>query len=331
MARPATPLLFALNATHELGQAVARYLNAPLAEHEQRDFEDGEHKSRPLVSVRDRDVYVLQSLHGDPSASPNDKLCRLLFFVGALKDAGAARVTVVAPYLCYARKDRKTKTRDPVTSRYVAQLFEAVGCDRVVTLDVHNLAAFQNAFRCRTEHLEARGLFIEYFKTLVGPAEVAVVSPDEGGVHRADSFRRAFARALGRPVESGFMEKRRSAGVVSGERMVGEMRGRTAIIVDDLISTGGTLVRAARACRERGANRVVAAASHGLFVGDAGKVLADSAIDRVVVTNSVPAFRVAGTPAAGKLVVLDVAPLLGECIKRLHEGGSVVELYDLPE
>src|SRR5690606_14038223 len=161
--------------------------------------------------------------------------------------------------------------------------------------------------------------------------ELAVVSPDEGGVHRADAFRRAFAHALGRPVESGFMEKRRSAGVVSGDRMVGEVRGRTVIIIDDLIGTGGTLVRTARACRERGAKLVVAAASHGLFVGDAGTALADPALDAIIATSSVPAFRLAGTPAAAKLVVLDAVPLFAECIRRLHEGGSIVALNDLPE
>jgi ribose-phosphate pyrophosphokinase len=174
-------------------------------------------------------------------------------------------------------------------------------------------------------------LFIDHFLKLVDGAETAVVSPDEGGIHRADAFRRAFARALGRPVESGFMEKRRSAGVVSGDRMVGDVRDRMAIIIDDLISTGGTLVRTARACRERGARRVFAAASHGLFVGDAGTVLADPAIDQIVVTNSVPPYRLAGTAAAEKIVVLDAAPMIGECIRRLHEGGSIVELFDLPE
>lgn len=143
------PLLFALQSTRELGDRVAAALGVPLSPHEERGFEDGEHKVRPLVSVRGHDVFVLQSLYGDADQSPNDKLCRLLFFTGALKDAGAARVTVVAPYLCYSRKERKTKSRDPVTTRYVASLFEAVETDCVVTLDVHNVAAFQNAFHCR--------------------------------------------------------------------------------------------------------------------------------------------------------------------------------------
>src|SRR5690606_10337866 len=125
-------------------------------------FEDGEHKIRPLTSVRGRDVYVLSSLYGETDRSPDEKLCRLLFFIATLRDNGATRVTAVVPYLAYARKDRRTQSRDPVTTRYVASLFEAVGVDRVVTLDVHNLAAFQNAFRCRTEHLEARMLFVRH-------------------------------------------------------------------------------------------------------------------------------------------------------------------------
>lgn len=147
-------MLFALDASRDFGEAVSRELGTALAAHEEREFEDGEHKSRPLVNVRGRDVYVMQSLYGDAKQSVNDKLCRLLFFLGALRDASAARVTAVVPYLGYARKDRKSKARDPVTTRYVATLFEAVGTDCVVTLDVHNLAAYQNAFRCRTEHLE---------------------------------------------------------------------------------------------------------------------------------------------------------------------------------
>ena len=130
--------IFALGSSRSLGQQVARHLHAELSPHEESEFEDGEHKMRPLVNVRDRDVYVIYVSHGDESQSGADKLCRLLFFIGTLKDAGAARVTAVVPYLCYARKDRQTKPRDPVTTRYVAQLFEAVGTDRVIVLDVHN-------------------------------------------------------------------------------------------------------------------------------------------------------------------------------------------------
>ena len=160
--------VFALDATADLGRAVAQELWVSLAPHEEREFEDGEHKARPLNSVEGADAYVIQSLHSGPLQSAADKLCRLLFFIGALKDAGAARVTAVTPYLCYARKDRRTKARDPVTTRYLAKLFESVGTDMIVTLDVHNPSAFENAFRCRTITATAAPLFVDYAKRLEG-------------------------------------------------------------------------------------------------------------------------------------------------------------------
>ena len=318
-------LLFALQATNELGSAVATALGQPLAAHEEREFEDGEHKARPLESVRGADVFVLQSLHGGPAQSANDKLCRLLFFIGALKDAGAGRVTAVVPYLCYARKDRRTKPNDPVTTRYVASLFEAVGTDVVVTLDVHNPAAFENAFRCPTVALTAAPLFIDYVKTLADE-NLTVISPDAGGTKRAELFREALEAALGRPLSKGFVEKRRSAGIVSGELFVGEADGATALIVDDLISTGGTLVRAAHAVRKAGAGRVLAFATHGLFMPGAQTALMDSAIDRIVVTDAVPAFRLRAEAMRAKIESLAVAPLLAEAIRRLHAGESLSDL-----
>ena len=135
---------------------------------------------------------VLHSLHGDAGESANDKLCRLLFFCGALKDAGAACVTAVTPYLCYARKDRRTKPNDPVTTRYVAAMFEAVGADRVITLEVHNVAAFENAFRCPTWHIESGPLMAAHFAPLLRDERVASVSPDAGGAKRAEQFRQAM-------------------------------------------------------------------------------------------------------------------------------------------
>ena len=152
--------IFTLNASRDFGEKVCAHLHLPLSAHEEREFEDGEHKARPLVSVRGKDVFVIQSLYGDAHQSVNDKLCRFLFFLGALRDASAARITAVIPYLCYARKDRKSKPRDPVTTRYVAAVFEAMGIDRAVTLDVHNLTAFQNAWRISVDHLEAKKLFV---------------------------------------------------------------------------------------------------------------------------------------------------------------------------
>lgn len=318
--------LFALHATVELGGGIARALGCELAAHEEREFEDGEHKVRPLDSVGGADVYVVQSLHGGPSESANDKLCRLLFFIGALKDAGAGRVTAIVPYLCYARKDRRTKPNDPVTTRYIAEMFEAVGTDCIVTLEVHNPMAFENAFRCRTVTLTGTPLFVDYARRFRDEA-LAVVSPDTGGVKRAELFREALEASLGRPIGKAFVEKHRSAGVVSGDLFVGEVAGATALVIDDLISTGGTLLRAAHAARKAGARRVMALVTHGLFMPGAAGVLADPAIERLVVTDSVPAFRLGADAARDKLDILPAGPLLAEAIRRLHAGQPLTDLF----
>jgi ribose-phosphate pyrophosphokinase len=320
--------VFAVNSTRDFGGKVCAQLGIPLSEHEEREFEDGEHKIRPLVSVRGKDVFVVQSLYGDRQQSVNDKLCRLLFFLGALRDASAGRITAVIPYLCYARKDRKSKPRDPVTTRYVASMFEAVGTDRTITLDVHNLAAYQNAWRIPADHLEARKLFVKHFQPLIGCRDVVVVSPDTGGVKRAEEFRQAFSAAIGCEAHSAFVEKYRSAGVVSGEAVVGEVAGKTAIIIDDLISSGTTLVRAAEACIKQGATAVYGAASHGLFGGKAADVLANPALEGIVVTNTIPPFRLESSPVYRKLTVLDTSFLFAKAISRIHWGGSIVELLE---
>jgi ribose-phosphate pyrophosphokinase len=317
--------LFALQATAELGQAVADALGCKLSAHEEREFEDGEHKVRPLDTVERANVYVVQSLHSGPAESANDKLCRLLFFIGALKDAGAARVTAVVPYLCYARKDRRTKPNDPVTTRYIAGMFEAVGTDCVVTLEVHNPVAFENAFRCRAVSLTGTPLFVDYVRKLPDQ-NFSVVSPDTGGAKRAELFRETLEATIGRPVGKAFADKRRSAGVVSGDLFVGDVKDTSALVIDDLISTGGTLARAARAAREAGARKVIALVTHGLFMAGSDKALADPAIDRLVVTDTVPAFRLAKGPARAKVEVLPAAPLLAEAIRRLDAGQSLTDL-----
>ena len=323
------PLLFALHASRSFGEGVARQFGISLSACEERDFEDGEHKSRPLVNVRNRDVFVVQSLYADADQSVNDKLVRLLFFIGALKDASAGHVTAVIPYLAYARKDAKTQTRDPVTTRYVAQLFEAVGTGRVITMDVHNLAAFQNAFRCRADHLEATRLFVAHFASLLKEEpQITVVSPDIGGMKRAERFRQALGRALNRELNVAFMEKARAKGVMRAGRLIGEVSG-PAIIIDDLISTGGTLLAAAAACRECGAEKVYAAATHGIFVGDAKRLLSGTELDKLVVTDTIPPFRLDPDLARNKLVVLPAAPLFAEAIRRVHAGGSLVELLEV--
>ncbi|HCY61464.1 MAG TPA: ribose-phosphate pyrophosphokinase [Oxalobacteraceae bacterium] len=320
--------LFALDESRDFGERVGAHLGLSLSPHEEREFEDAEHKARPLANVRGRDVFVIHSLYGDSRQSGNDKLCRLLFFIGALKDASAARVTAVVPYLAYARKDRKTKPRDPVTTRYVAALFEAVGADAVLTMDVHNLAAYQNAFRICSENLEAGKLFANYFLPFVRDVDAVVVAPDAGGIKRAERFRQLLSHQIGKPVGAAFAEKHRSGGVVSGELLVGEVRGRVAIILDDLISTGNTLVRTARACRAQGAATVLAAASHGLFTEDAATLLAGDAVERLAVTDTVPPFRLGEGPARQKVALLSSAALFGEAIRRMHEGGSLTDMME---
>ncbi len=320
--------LFALNRSHDFGKRVASSIGISLGTLEERDFEDGEHKARPLENVRGADVYVIHSLYGDEGQSVNDKLIRLLFFLATLKDAGAERVTAVTPYLCYARKDRKTKPRDPLSGRYVAGLLESMGVDRVVALDVHNLAAFQNAFRCRTEHLEARNLFVSHFMPLIAEQDVVVVSPDTGGIKRAEQFRESLQEKLARPVDGAFMEKKRSAGVVSGSAIVGDVQDRVAIIIDDLIASGGTIARTVKACHQRGASRVFAAATHGPFAAMADANLALPELERLVITDSIPPFRLHSRATCAKLEILSVAPLFGEAIERIHAGGSIVDLLD---
>ncbi|ACK66877.1 ribose-phosphate pyrophosphokinase [Rippkaea orientalis PCC 8801] len=321
--------LFSLNTTRPLGQKISEKLGILLSDHEEREFEDGEHKIRPLINVRGCDVFVLDSLYSEPKATVNDKLCNLLFFIGALKDAAAHRVTAIVPYLCYSRKDRKSKPRDPVTTRYVASLFEAVGCDRIVTLDVHNLAAFQNAFRCATEHLEGTNLFVEYFAPLVADGNVVVVSPDIGGIKRAEQFRQSLSRRLSKEISQAFVEKYRTGGVISGEKLVGDVSGRVAIIIDDLISSGTTLARAASTCRQHGATKVYAVATHGVFAQASNEVLATPDLEQVVITNTIIPFRLTADIVKDKLTILDTSSLLASAIDRIHHGGSLVELLEL--
>ena len=309
---------FCLEASRDLAERVAGRLDIVLASHEERNFEDGEHKTRPLRDVRGHDVFVLHSLHGDESESGSDKLCRLLFFCGALKDAGANRVTAVTPYLCYARKDRRTKPRDPIITRYVAAMFEAVGIDQVIAAEVHNVAAFENAFRCPTWHIEIAPILAAHFAPLLRGEQVVAVSPDAGGAKRAEQFRQSLEHLTQKDVSSAYMEKYRSGGMVSGALLAGDVRGKVAVIVDDLISTGGTLLRAANACRAAGATQVFAAAAHGLFVAGAAELLVSPALDAIVVTNTVPPFRVPTEVAARWLIVLDVSDAIARAVMACH-------------
>lgn len=313
-------LLFSLDPDAHFANALAAELGQPLAAFEDRHFEDGEHKLRPQVDPRGADAYVICSLYGDLRASPHDKLCHLLMFVATLREHGAARVTAVVPYLAYARKDRRTKPFDPVTLRYIAQLFEAVGLAQMIVLEAHNVAAFQNAFRCTTLHLEAHHVFNALVPELVGTGALAVASPDPGGVKRAQLWRESLEEHLARPIGFALVDKRRSAGVVSSTNLVaGDVDGMTVLLLDDLIASGDTMRRAALALHHAGARTIIACAAHGLFTGPAPEVLADTVIAQVLVTDSVPPFRL---PAAGpvhrKLRSVSAAPLFAQAIKACH-------------
>lgn len=324
--------VFALTNSGDLGAKVAEHIGVELSSHEEREFDGGEHKSRSLTNVRGTDTYVVASLAGDDDHSANDKLARLLFFIGALKEASARSVTAVAPYLCYSRKDRQTKARDPVTTRYVAQLFEAVGTDRLVTLDVHNLAAFQNASRCATDHLEATQLFVDHVRRTANGEDLVIVAPDIGGVKRAERFRQRLSAELDRPVDLAFTDKHRSRGVVTGsDRVLGDVQGRIAVVFDDMISSGGTMARVAEMLSEQGATGVVLAATHGLFTPKAASLFSNPSVRSVVVTDSVRQDRLSNTVVGDRLVVLETGALLAEAIVRIQRGGSLSDLLHLDD
>jgi len=246
-----------------------------------------------------------------------------------VKDSGATKVTACLPFLCYARKDRRTKERDPVTLRYVAQLLEAVGTDHVLALDAHNLAAFENAFRCPVDQLEAAPLLARYLAQRLGPEPVTVVSPDFGGAKRAQRLQDLLAVHGQRDVGFALHEKRRSSGVVSGDLLVGPVEGCHVVIVDDLISAGSTILRAVKACREGGATRVDACATHGVFLPEAQRLLGPEGPDSLIVTDSILPTRL--VPEAGQRppVVLPVSGLFAEALRRMIDGGSVVALREL--
>jgi len=190
-------MVFAPTGSRDMGAAIARNMGRALGARQARDVEDGAHTARPRESVWGRDVHVVQSRHADTEQTPNETLCRLLVFRGAARDAGARGVTAVCPYLCDARKDRETKDFDPVTTRYVAGMLEAVGVDAVVTPAVHNLAAFQNALRCRTLHPSAHDPRVDARLPHVGETPLTVLSPNAGGTKRAEAFRARLAERTG--------------------------------------------------------------------------------------------------------------------------------------
>lgn len=319
-------LIFALSESRTFGERVATELGLGLSALEERAFPDGEFQTRPLVSVRGRDIYVVQSLHAGPESSLSDKLVRLLILLATMRDNGAKRVTAVVPYLAFARQDRQVHPRDPLALRSAALLLEAAGANAVVTMDVHNIAAFQNAFRCATVNLEAAPEFVRKAIESGVDDPLVVASPDLGGAKRAQRFGQMLRESRGSPVRFAYMEKQRLDGGIAGTQFAGDVQGAHVLIVDDMVSTGSTLVRAAEACLEHGARRIHAFATHGLFSGDAGDVLIQAGLERIVVSSTVPPFRLSGKPAEPLLEVVDVAPLFAEAVRRLHENRSLSDL-----
>lgn len=326
------PALVALSESRDLAAAVAHEAGLPVVPVEERPFEGGEFKLRPLESVRGRQVFVLQTLAGTEDAPASSRLVRLLFLLMGLRDAGAESRVAVIPYFAFARKDRRTQIRDPVTSRYVAELLEAAHADCVISLDVHNPAAFDNSFRVPTIHLTALPLMADHFARagIAADAGLTVVSPDVGGIKRAQLFREFLAARAGREIDLAFIEKRRAKGTVSGGSLAGEVAGRTVIVLDDLCATGGTLIRAAETCRRAGAVATHVAVTHTPLAAGLDAVMAADPNTSITVTDSVGVVLPTAHPraAGGKLVTLSVAPLIGQALRRMSAGKPVAPLLE---
>jgi ribose-phosphate pyrophosphokinase len=326
------PALVALSESRDLAEAVAREASLPLIPIEERPFEGGEFKLRPLESVRARQVFVLQTLAGTDDAPAAFRFVRLLFLLMGLRDAGADATVAVVPYFPFARKDRRTQIRDPVTSRYVAQLLEAAHAGCIVSLDVHNPAAFDNACRVPSIHLTALPLLTDRFARLESAADAGftVVSPDVGGIKRAQIFRELMAARTGRGIDLAFIEKRRAKGSVATGSLAGEVSGRAVIVLDDLCATGGTLIRAAETCRRAGAMAVHVAVTHTPLASGLEALVAAPPITSITVTdsggNAIPAAR--SRSKSGKLVILSIAPLIGQTLARLATGRPVAPLLE---
>jgi len=307
--------IFTGNSNRPLAEAMARGIGVPLGKAEVGRFSDGEVQVEITENVRGGDVFVIQS-----TCTPgNDHLMELLLMLDAFKRASARRITAVIPYYGYARQDRKVAPRVPISAKLVADLITTAGASRVLTVDLH-AGQIQGFFDVPVDNVYATPVLLEYLRDLIGRRDVTVISPDAGGVERA----RAFAKRL--DANLAIIDKRRvRPNEVAEMQIIGEVDGRAAVIVDDMIDTAGTLCAAAEAVRGAGAPLVLACATHPVLSGPAIARLAKSNIDELIVTDTIPLRPEAAK--LGKLRVLTVAPLLGEAIRRTHDEASISSLF----
>ncbi len=307
--------IFTGSASKELAEKICNHLGVKLGEAKLGRFSDGEIYFQILENVRGADVFVVQ-----PCCDPVDRhLLELLLMIDAFKRASAWRVTAVIPYYAYARQDRKDKPRVPISAKLVADLLETAGASRALTLDLH-APQIQGYFNVPVDHLYASPVMIEYFKQRK-MGKVTVVSPDAGGVERA----RAFAKKLDAPLA--IIDKRRvDIDVSEVMNIIGEVRGGPALVVDDIIDTAGTIVKAAEALQKAGATEVYAACTHPVLSGPAVERLSKSVISEILVTDSVPLSEAARK--VSKIKVLSVSDLLARGIRSIHEETSISELFD---
>ncbi|MEI8124331.1 MAG: ribose-phosphate pyrophosphokinase [Parachlamydiaceae bacterium] len=315
-------ILFSGNANIPLAREIANYLNIDLGNARVEKFNDGEIHISIENSVRNKNVFVLQSNCPSKNQSVNDNLMELFLMVRAMKRASAANITAVIPYYGYARQDRKTAARMPISAADVALMLEVAGIDRVVTVDLHS-GQIQGFFRdVPVDNLYATFMFVSYFveKDL---QNVVVVSPDAGGVERAKIFMENLSKQ-GVSSEMALISKQRAkAGVVASMSLIGDVSGADVIIVDDMCDTGGTLVKAAKLLKDHGANRVFVAITHAVFSGDALEKIRDSVIDEMVISDTIP-LREEVPP---NVHCISIAPLLGEAIRRIMNDESVSDLF----